>query len=149
MAASMWDPSVRSSFVDRLKKLTADTKPGWGKLHASGMLAHLNDSYRMTIGELHVKSKNLPLRYTPIKQLVIYVLPFPKGAPTAPELIARCEGAVLADEKTAFEQMFAKLASVSPGATLPPHPAFGALTYNTYGALLARHTDHHFKQFGL
>ena len=64
------------------------------------MLAHLNDSYRMCTGELKVKSKNLPLRYTPIKQLVIYVAPFPKGAPTAPELIARCDGAVLDDEKT-------------------------------------------------
>ena len=50
------------------------------------MLAHLNDSYRMCLGELKVKSKHLPLRYTPIKQLVIYVAPFPKGAPTAPEL---------------------------------------------------------------
>jgi hypothetical protein len=149
MAASMWEPSVRSSFLDRLKKLNADTAARWGKLHASGMVAHLNDSYRMTIGELHVKSKNLPLKYTPIKQLVIYVLPFPKGAPTAPELIARCDGAVLEDEKQAFEQMFAKLAGVPSGTALPPHPAFGDLTYRTYGALLARHTDHHFKQFGL
>ena len=43
------------------------------------MLAHLNDSYRMALGDLKVKSKNLPLRYTPIKQLVIYVAPFPEG----------------------------------------------------------------------
>lgn len=149
MAKSMWDPSVRASFVERLEKLTVDTKPRWGKLDASGMVAHLNDSYRMNIGELHVKPKNLPLRYTPIKQLVIYLLPFPKGSPTAPELIARCEGAVLEDEKRDFGQMFAKLASLKPGQSLPPHPAFGELTYRTYGALLARHTAHHFKQFGI
>jgi len=149
MAASMWDPSIRSSFLDRLNKLNTETTPRWGKLHASGMVAHLNDSYRMTIGELHVKPKNLPLKYTPIKQLVIYVLPFPKGAPTAPELIARCDGAVLDDGRQAFGQMFGKLAGVRAGTRLPPHPAFGSLTYQTYGALLARHTDHHFKQFGI
>jgi hypothetical protein len=149
MATTMWDPAVRASFLGRLQKLSPDTTARWGKFNASGMVAHLNDSYRMNIGELHVKPKNVPLKYTPIKQLVIYVLPFPKGAPTAPELIARCDGAVLADEKAAFEEMMAKLAAVKPGTTLPPHPAFGDLTYRTYGVLLFRHTDHHFKQFGV
>ena len=130
-------------------KIAPDTKPGWGKFNAGGMLAHLNDSYRMAIGELAVKSKNLPLRYTPIKQLVIYVLPFPKGAPTAPELIARCGTAVLEDERAALMAMFHKLGSLPRNAPLPEHPAFGKLSYEMYGALMARHTDHHFKQFGV
>ena len=118
-------------------------------MNAGAMVAHLNDSYRMCLGELKVKSKNLPLRYTPIKQLVIYALPWPKGAPTAPELIARCDGAVLDDERLAMDQMFQKLAVVRPGDALQEHPAFGVLTYKTYGALMARHTEHHFSQFGI
>ena len=141
-------PSRAHAFADRVKKLNADSKGAWGKLNASGMLAHLNDSYRMGTGELTVKPKNLPLRYTPIKQLIIYVLPFPKGAPTAPELIARCDGAVLEDEKQVFAAMFAKLAALTPVDPLQPHPAFGALTYKDYGALMAKHTEHHFRQFG-
>ena len=149
MAATMWDPSVRSSFAERAKKLTPDTKAAWGKFTASGMLAHLNDSYRMCLGELKVPSKNLPLRYTPIKQLVIYVLPFPKGAPTAPELLRRCDKASLAEEQQAMQQMFEKLAAVKPGDALQEHPAFGVLTHDAYGVLMARHTDHHFKQFNL
>jgi Protein of unknown function (DUF1569) len=149
MAASMWDPSLRASFAERVKKLDRDTKAAWGKFNAGGMLAHLNDSYRMFTGELKVKSKNLPLRYAPIKQLVIYVAPFPKGAPTAPELIARCDGAVLDDEKKAYELMIAKLAAVKPGDSFPEHPAFGVLTHRAYGVLMARHTDHHLRQFGV
>lgn len=149
MAASMWDPSLRASFAERVKKLNPETKGAWGKFSVSGMLAHLNDSYRMCTGELKVKSKNLPLRYTPIKQLVIYVAPFPKSAPTAPELLARCDAAVLEDEKKAFETMIMKLAGIKPGDPLPEHPAFGVLTHKAYGVLLARHTDHHFKQFGV
>ena len=149
MAATMWDPSLRAAFAERVKKLNGDTKGAWGKFTATGMLAHLNDSYRMCTGELKVKSKNLPLRYTPIKQLVIFVAPFPKGAPTAPELLARCDGAVLDEEKTAFEAMIAKLAGIRPGDPLPEHPAFGALTHKAYGVLMARHTEHHFRQFGI
>jgi hypothetical protein len=149
MAASMWDPSLRASFTERLRKLNVDSKGAWGKFSATGMLAHLNDSYRMCTGELVVKPKNLPLRYTPIKQLIIYVFPFPKGAPTAPELIARCDGAVLDDEKQAFAAMFAKLAALTPGDRLQPHPAFGPLTHKDYGALMAKHTEHHFRQFNI
>lgn len=149
MAASMWDPAVRSSFVERVQKLSTDAKPGWGKMNASGMVAHINDSYRMCLGEIMVKSKNLPLRYTPIKQLIIYALPFPKGAPTAPELIARCAGAVLDEERAAMERMFEKIGNVKPGDALQEHPAFGVLTHKTYGVLMARHTEHHFRQFGI
>jgi len=149
MAASMWDPAVRASFVERAKQLTPETKAGWGKFHAAGMLAHLNDSYRMCLGTLKVPSKNLPLRYTPIKQLVIYVLPFPKGAPTAPELLKRCDSASLADEQQSLIKMFDQLAAVKPGDPLQEHPAFGVLSHDAYGVLMARHTDHHFKQFGV
>jgi hypothetical protein len=149
MAASMWDPAVRASFTERVRKLNADTTPGWGKFHAAGMLAHLNDSYRMCTGELKVKSKNLPLRFTPIKQLVIYVLPVPRNLPTSPELLLRCDQASLDQEKAAMAQMFDKLAMMKPGDSLPEHPAFGRLTRRAYGVLMANHTDHHLKQFGV
>ena len=149
MAATIWDPSLRSSFITRLSKLTADSRAQWGRMTASGMLAHLNDSYRMATGELSVKPRNLLLSYTPIRQLIIYVLPFPKGAPTAPELVARCDGAVLDDEKKVLAGLFEELAALTPSSRLQPHPAFGALSYKEYGDLMAKHTHHHFRQFNL
>src|SRR5262245_22642340 len=139
MSASMWDPSVRSSFVERAKRLTPDSKAGWGKFSVSGMMAHLNDSYRMVLGELMIPSKNLPLRYTPIKQLVIYVLPFPKSAPTAPQLLERCDAASFADEQQLLLRMFDKLGAVKPGDRLQEHPAFGVLSHHTYGVQIGRH----------
>ena len=45
--------------------------------------------------------------------------------------------------------MLARLGSVRPTDPLQEHPAFGRLTYNQYGALMARHTDHHLRQFGV
>ena len=149
MADMIWSPDVRATFIERAKNLRTETKPAWGKLSASAMLAHLNDSYRMATGELKVKPKRGPLKYTPIKQLVIYVLPFPKGAPTAPELIARSDGAVLEDERLAFGRLFDQLGSLTTSSVLQPHPAFGVLSYDEYGALMAKHTQHHFRQFGI
>jgi hypothetical protein len=147
--ATVWDSSTREALSGRIARLTAGTRPVWGRLNASGMLAHVNDSYRMALGDLYVKPKNLPLRYPPLKQFVIYAMPFPKGAPTAPELIARCDGASLADEQQAYAALLVRLATVTPDTPLQNHPAFGRLTHRAYGVLIARHTDHHFRQFGL
>lgn len=144
-----WDATLRSSFVNRVKTLTTDTKPRWGRMNASAMMAHINDSLRMALGDLPVKSKNLPLRYKPIRRLFIYYLPMPKGAPTAPELIARCNGASLEDERQAFSELMQRCGALVPGAKMGEHPAFGDLSYDEYGALIAKHTDHHLRQFGL
>jgi len=149
MAATIWDYSVRNAIADRAQRVTADATPGWGKMNAGAMMAHINDSLRMALGDLRVKSKNLPLRYKPIRKLFIYYLPMPKGAPTAPELIARCQNAVLEDEKKVFAELISRCATIKPGTTLGEHPAFGDLSYDEYGALIAKHTDHHLRQFGV
>jgi hypothetical protein len=147
--SSAWDPSIRSAFVERAGKLTANARPLWGKMTPSGMMAHLNDSLRMAFGDLPCKSKNLPLRYKPIRRLIIYYLPMPKSAPTAPELIARCSAASLDDERQTFAQLLERCGSMTPASRFGEHPAFGDLNYDEYGALIWKHTDHHLRQFGL
>ena len=69
------------------------------------MVAHLNDAMRMATGELPVAPRKLPIRYFPLKQLILYVLPFPKSAPTAPELLARCDAADLKAEQVEFTRI--------------------------------------------
>lgn len=145
----IWDPDLRRSFVARLDTLPADRKPGWGKLAAAGVVAHLNDSYRLALGDLRAKPRGGPLRFTPLRQLIIFVLPFPKSVPTAPELLARCGAASLDEERRQFSLLMDRLGQVTKDTTLAEHPAFGKLTHKAYGTLMARHTEHHFKQFGL
>jgi hypothetical protein len=146
---TIWDPVVRQSMQDRADRLAADSRPQWGKLTVAGMLAHLNDSFRMVTGELAVKPKHLPIRYPPLRQLVVYVLPFPKSAPTAPELLARAGSAELGAEQRDFHAWMERLGHITSGSQLVPHPAFGNLSYQAYGVLIARHADHHLKQFGV
>ena len=149
MASTCWDANVRAGFVARLARLTPETKPRWGKLSAAGMAAHLNDSARMALAELPVKSKGARLRFWPIKQLILFVLPFPRSAPTAPELMARCDQASLDEERRQFIALMDWLGEVTEATRFGEHPAFGVLTHKEYGALIAKHTEHHFRQFGL
>ena len=102
----------------------------------------------MALGDVTPRSKNLPLRFFPLKQLIIYVVPFPKGAPTAPELIARTGRCVWDEEVQAFKELLGRLVARSDATVWPPHPAFGPMSRRDWGALGYKHIAHHFSQFG-
>lgn len=144
---SMWQPEASQELLARLSKLRPDSPTQWGKMDCSRMLTHVTDGVRMAIGELQVASKNSPLKLPPIRHMIIYWFPFPKGAPTAPELIERSPGD-WEREVTQFKDVLAKLASNSERTDWPEHPAFGKLSAKDWGALIYKHIDHHFKQFG-
>jgi hypothetical protein len=147
--ATFWDRATRDDTCRRVDRLTTDSRPRWGKFTAAQMVAHLNDAMRMAIGELPVAGKNLPLRHFPLKQLFVYVLPFPKSAPTAPELLARVGTADLVLEQREFARIADRAAKRSSTDAWPDHPAFGRLSHRAWGRLIFKHTDHHLRQFGV
>jgi hypothetical protein len=111
------------------------------------MVCHLADSLRMAMGDLPVEPKRLPIRYPPLKQLIIYVAPFPKGAPTAPELLTRAPREWTSDVAD-VQALLNRAARTATTDGWPEHPAFGALSKRAWGVLIYRHMDHHLKQFG-
>jgi hypothetical protein len=88
------------------------------------------------------------LRYPPMKQLILYYLPFPKGAPTAPELLARKPGEWTVEIGQLRDQLD-QFVRRGPAATMRVHPVFGRLSGKAWGTLVYRHMDHHLKQFGV
>jgi hypothetical protein len=145
---TLWTETDRNELVVRLGRLNLESKPQWGKMNCEQMLAHLADGFRMTLGDLAPKSKGGPLRFAPLKKLVIYWLPFPKGVPTAPELIARpSEG--IEKESEAVRELLTRIAQSSGRTAWPEHPAFGKLSAQDWGVLGYRHMDHHLRQFGV
>lgn len=148
---TFWDSTTRDEICRRVERLTPQSQALWGKFNAAQMLAHLNDAMRMAAGDLSTAEKAAPpvFRLWPFKQFIVYVAPWPKGAPTAPELIARCDGARFDEEKTAFRKVVDRLATKPADETWPRHPAFGDLTHRAWGVLKYRHADHHLRQFGV
>jgi hypothetical protein len=145
---SIWNDADRADLVRRAWTLTPNHSAKWGKFSVSGMLAHLNDSARMATGDLMVASKSPSfLKWALVRHLLIYKLPMPKGAPTAPELIARSNTADLEREQQTFQTLFDGLGRRTTLA--PSHPAFGPMTRDDWGALIHKHTDHHLRQFGV
>ena len=144
----------RAEIVGRLQSLSLSSSAQWGSMNVVDMLQHLRLSALMTLGEMPVASKNKRVLQTfPLKHLILYVLPFPKGAPTAAEL--KPAVAPTQDVATSFEEERAALLALlermgtgpQDGAG-PAHPLFGPMTWREWGVATYKHTNHHLKQFG-
>jgi hypothetical protein len=145
---TIFNPAVHRELQDRVQRLTPQQQPQWGKMTAGQMVAHLTDSLKMASGELEVAAKKVPIRFSPLKELVLYVLPIPKRLPTSPELIARKPGEWTLEVASLREQLNG-LVERGAEALAPAHPAFGTLSAKQWGVLVYRHMDHHLRQFGV
>jgi hypothetical protein len=144
---TIWNASDRRQLHDRLGDLRPDSPRQWGSMTAPQMTAHLSDALRMALGDLRCTPRKLPIRFPPLKQLIIYWLPWPEGAPTAPELISRVP-ASWSSEVAELASLLERLARQPADAALPAHPGFGRLSRRAWGVLVYRHMDHHLRQFG-
>ncbi len=132
----------------RLDGLVPDASARWGRMDGPQMLAHLSDGVKMALGELRITTKGpRALRIPPIRHAVIHWLPFPKGAPTAPELLTR-RATDWQAECAELKHLLERLGAMEGAREWPEHPAFGRLNSRDWGTLVHRHVDHHLRQFG-
>ena len=138
----------RADIVRRLQSLSASSTRQWGTSDVVGMLQHLNLSARMTVGELSVASSNKRVfQMFPLKHLILYVLPFPKGAPTAAEL-KPVDASSFAEERAALLGLIERIGTGPTEGVGPAHPLFGPMSWREWGVVTYKHADHHLKQFG-
>ncbi len=145
---SIFNPRDHLELHERVQRLTTTQKARWGKMTPLQMVAHLSDSLRMASGELEVVPKKAPLRFAPLKQLVLYLLPIPKGLSGSAELSERKPGD-WSTEIAALREELNGLVERGAEALAPSHPAFGKLSAKQWGVLIYRHMDHHLRQFGV
>jgi hypothetical protein len=148
MGKSIFQAATRAELQQRLARLKPESAAKWGKMNAPKMVAHLADSSKMALGDLPVVSKKVIIRFPVIKHLIIYVMPWPKSTPTAPELVARAPAAWNGEIVT-LSALIERFGTRSESEQWPPHPAFGAMSGRLWGALVYRHFNHHFTQFGV
>lgn len=143
------DPATRASLVTRIERLTPERAPRWGRMNAPQMLAHCADALRMAYGEVSCQPKRVPIAQLGIvKWLILNVLPFPRSAPTAPELVLRAPES-WDQERAQLAALVQRFGDESQRTSWPPHPLFGTLTGAQWGQLAWKHLDHHLGQFGV
>jgi hypothetical protein len=149
MPRNLNETGSRVELARRVDALREDTAPSWGRMSSGRMLAHLIESLRMATGDLAVPPAGpWLLRIFPFKQAGLYG-PWPKGASTAPALLARAPGAFEADRAEFKRWLDRHAEALGKGRVWPHHFAFGPLSERQWGHLLYKHFDHHFRQFGV
>ena len=138
----------RTQIASRFRSLSGSSTRRWGSMDVASMLQHLRLSTRMALGELPVPSANKRVfQMFPLKHLILYVLPFPKGAPTAPELKSSVSVS-FEEERAALMELLERIGTGPREGEGPAHPLFGPLTWREWGVVTYKHADHHLRQFG-
>jgi len=132
---------------DRVQKIKAETKPLWGKMNATEMIVHLNQSFKMAMGKLKVEDKSSWLTRTLVKYLIVNtnLIKMPKNIQTAKELITIATPFEFAKAREEFLHL---LDEITRNKEFASHPLFGKLSNDEWGRLGYKHVDHHLSQFG-
>jgi Protein of unknown function (DUF1569) len=140
------DRQVRAEIETRVKSLRSDSRGRWGLMSVDQMLWHVNEAIDLSLGRITVPAMRFPVPRSWAKAVVLH-LPWMKSAPTHPAFVAR-NTYDFAEQQARCLQLIDDLTAVSLDGSWPPHPGFGAMTGREISKLMAKHLDHHLRQFG-
>jgi hypothetical protein len=142
------DPAVRASLKERLQSLRPDSPRRWGRMSIDQMLWHVNQSFRMALGDNVFEPMKVPPLPKPVLRWMVLNVPWPKGrSPTYREMVAT-KSYDFAAEKTRCVQLIDRMAAQSIDGNWPVNPTLGPMSGAQWSHLQAKHLDHHLKQFG-
>lgn len=148
---TLLDPAEAEQMKARLMRLTPECERQWGKMTAAQMVTHCSVGLEMSCGT-HNPPRMAAGRLLGrlLKPLVLKEgVPMRRNAPTVPSLKVAGEPDLEAGKArlAGLIEQFAR--NGAAGCTKHPHPFFGALTPEEWGALAYKHMDHHLRQFGV
>jgi hypothetical protein len=146
---SLFDPQVRTIIIDRISRLTAERKPGWGRFTAPEMVCHVSSGLREGLGEMAAGPPSGPLARFPLNWLMIHVLPWPKGKGQSPPEFLATRPTTWAADVRQLQDLITRFAARGPAAPWPPSRVFGRISGNSWGVLHHKHLDYHLRQFGV
>ena len=145
------DEKCRIDLIDRINRLTVDSKPAWGRMNVEQMLSHLVQSGEMPFIPSVPDGSNWFTRKV-MKPLSLYVLPIPKGIKTSAEVDQQQAGRTPSgfdSDKASVIEGINRLGTVAEDHNCLDHSFFGKMSAKEWGVLGYKHFDHHLRQFGV
>jgi hypothetical protein len=140
----------REATIKRIDLLQSASKRLWGTMSPEEMLWHLRSQLELASGIIpqttFVKSY---LASPPLRWLLLYVISWPKGSRTAPEMNVKKQQLQLHNLSTEKQLLLQRLREIIEANDLNAHPLFGKMSKSLWGRLIWKHFDHHLRQFGL
>ncbi len=147
---SLFDLTVYNNIVDRINKLTPQSRAQWGKMNVAQMLAHCKEAFKVPLSEKEIPRIFLGrLIGWAIKSKLYNEEPWKKNLPTDPNFLIKDERIFLDEKKELLDLVNKFYLSGMGGISKYPHPFFGALTPGQWGKSMYKHLDHHLCQFAV
>lgn len=136
-------------FVGRINQLLPSSRPLWGKMNVSQMLAHCQVPLRVALGELQIKRGLAGFLFGRIaRKKLLSDQPFKPNLPTFRE--AKITGVKdFTTEKQGLINLIMRFDAGPDILTTKPHGFFGPLSVEQWDKLQVKHLDHHLRQFGV
>jgi hypothetical protein len=141
------DPATRESLRGRIRTLNSSARPRWGKMSADQMLWHCNQVLRTSLGDIEVPLRRPPFP-VPMLKFMLFKMPWPHGAPTAPEYQPTSTRDFESERSECLALIDRFTARTLDGQEWN-RAVFGPLSGKEWSQLQAIHLDHHLKQFGV
>jgi hypothetical protein len=147
---SLMNESDKTAIEARVATLRPDAHKQWGRMSVGGMICHLDDAFKVVLGEREADRKPRLHERTIIKLIALHTrMPWPHGAKT----VYACDQETGGTPPGEFDQDKAALRAtiegfvsrIEPGKSV--HPMFGTMTAAEWGHWGWRHMDHHLRQF--
>ena len=148
---NIFDQQVADELVSRINKLSAETKPKWGKMAVAQMLAHCNVTYEMAYENKHPKPSGfvkLMLKLF-VKNTVVNEKPYKSNSKTAPAFIIKDDKDFVAEKSRLLNYIKKTQELGAEHFENKESLSFGVLNKNEWNNMFYKHLDHHLNQFGV
>ena len=150
MARTIRNEENRAALLERIRALTGEERPLWGKMNVEQMMSHLVQAGDLPLLGGQQDRSNLFSRVV-VKPLLLYVLPMPKGVKVQPDFDQQVNGRkpveFAADREQVIRQINA-VGTIDAGQKCKNHPFFGKMSVTEWSIIAYKHIDHHLRQFG-
>lgn len=144
---NLFEPTVKQDIIDRINKLTPESKALWGKMNVGQMLAHCQMPIGVAFGEHQLKGSFILKLIGPLFKSVLYnEKPYKRSLPTDKSFIMT-ESKDFEKERNKLLQMVSQFSETK--MINEKHPAFGRLTKEQWSKATWKHLDHHLQQFAV
>ncbi|MCU0394465.1 MAG: DUF1569 domain-containing protein [Chitinophagaceae bacterium] len=148
MASTIFNSNEEERIAARIASVQPTSPRQWGTMTPQEMCWHCRQQLEFVLQPSPVKVMNTMLRFQPFKWLAIFVIPWPKGSPTAPSMDAHKSHPAVGDMLTEKQLLLHALEAVIRKPDIrATHPLFGSMGKNYWGRLIWKHLDHHLRQF--
>lgn len=148
---SIFEQSTIDQFAERIRALSQQSKPEWGKMTVYQMLKHCSENEKINL-RINSYKRLIPgilFGRMVMNKIVKNDSPMTKNNPTHPALKIKGDGDIDAQKTELISLLNCYPTANKTELKNLVHPFFGKLSLKEWEIYIYKHMDHHLRQFGV